>query len=207
MIRSGSIPGLAFGHESDGDGRSDVAARNRISDALGISRAWVTVRQVHGGDVTTVTTPGDHGEADGLVTATRDLPITVATADCLPIALAGARSIGVVHAGWRGLAAGVIESGVAAIAALGDEVDRAVIGPHIRSCCYEVGDEVIEAVGGFAAATRAGTQSVDLADAALSRLGGVTTEVVDICTMDDGAFASYRETATPHRQVTVAWLT
>jgi YfiH family protein len=207
MIRSGTIPGLAFGHELDGDARSDTEARLRMSTELGIPAAWATVRQVHGTDVVRADGPGDHGEADGIVTATPGLPITVATADCLPIALAGERSIALVHAGWRGLAAGVIDAGRAAITDMGDDVRFAVIGPHIRSCCYEVGDDVVDQLGGFAAETRAGTRSADLTSAALARLDGIRTEVIDICTMDDPEYASYRETGTAARQVTVAWLT
>ncbi len=207
MIRSGSVPGLAFGHERDGDGRSDRTARASIAGALGIADAWATVRQVHGTTIAVARAPGDHGEADGIVTDIDGLPITVATADCMPIALAGTSTIGLVHAGWRGLAAGVIEAGVATMRSLGDDPRQAVIGPHIGSCCYEVGDEVIEAVGGFRSATRQGTTSVDLAASARERLSGIPTETIDVCTMDDPAYASFRETATSHRQVTVVWLT
>ena len=65
----------------------------------------------------------------------------VLVADCLPVALAGPGAAGVVHAGWRGLAGGVLEAGVARRRRLAGRV-AAAIGPGIGPCCYEVGDDV-----------------------------------------------------------------
>jgi YfiH family protein len=207
MIRSEAIPEVAFGLEAEGDARSDMIARARISQALGIPTDWATVSQVHGSRVITAAHPGNHGDADGLITDRPDLPIVVATADCLPIAIVGRRTTAMVHAGWRGVAKGVVTEALMAMRAMGDVPFAAVIGPHIGSCCYEVGDEVIAAVGGYGATTRWGTTSIDLASAVEDQLDDLVVERIDVCTMDDGRFASFRRDGTTARQVAVAWRT
>jgi YfiH family protein len=109
-----------------------------IKDAvLGRPAAWV--RQVAGDTVVRVCEPGFAGEGDALVTAAPDLCLSVAVADCVPIALVGEREVGMVHSGWRGTLAGV--SGKAAHG-LGGASVRAYIGPSIRRCCYEVSPEL-----------------------------------------------------------------
>jgi YfiH family protein len=87
---------------------------------------------------------GQRGEhADGLWTDERGLPILAMSADCLPIALARAEAtepaIAVLHAGWKGLLAGIVAAGAKAI---GSGTLAAAIGPGIGPCCYEVGEEV-----------------------------------------------------------------
>jgi YfiH family protein len=99
--------------------------------------AWV--RQVAGDRVVSVSGPGLAGDADALVSSEPDLCLSVAVADCVPVALVGEREVGMVHSGWRGTLAGV--SGKAA-RTLGGSALRAYIGPSIRRCCYEVSPEL-----------------------------------------------------------------
>ena len=101
------------------------------------SSAWV--RQVAGDGVARVSEPGFAGEADALVTSERDLCLSVAVADCVPVALVGAGEVGMVHSGWRGTLAGI--SGKAAQQMKGSGV-RAYVGPCIRECCYEISGEL-----------------------------------------------------------------
>ncbi len=76
------------------------------------SRAeWASVRQVHGRIICRVDEPGPAGEGDGLITNRSGVPLAIATADCVPIIIEGDTSVAVIHAGWRGVAAGVIEAG------------------------------------------------------------------------------------------------
>ncbi len=206
MIRPAGFRGAFFGDASDGNGRDDPAARRRISEALGIPTDWAFTEQIHEGTVVVVDEPGFAGRADGLITARSDLPMTIATADCLPIIVEGARSVAVLHAGWRSIAAGIIEAGLSAMAALGDAPLRAAIGPSIGPCCYEVGDEVRSAVGGYGAVTTAGGASVDLWSAAADRLGSLDVWRSDLCTYTDTAYWSYRRDGTKRRQVAVAWV-
>ncbi len=103
------------------------------------SRPAAWVRQVAGDNVLRVLGPGLAGDADALVTAEADLCLSVAVADCVPVALVGELEVGMVHSGWRGTLAGV--SGKAA-RMLGGAHVQAYIGPSIRRCCYEVSPEL-----------------------------------------------------------------
>ena len=195
MIRV--APGVVFTTASDGDMRHDLAARSR----LGASADWATVRQVHGSTVVAVETGGDHGDADGLTTTQEGLPLAVFTADCLGIVLHGPTGVAVVHAGWRGLDSGAVESGVEALGA----VTSAAIGPHIRPCCFEVGPEVADRFPSHLARTTWGTTSVDLTSVAAARLP-VEPEVVDICTRCGADTFSHRRDATTARMAAVGWM-
>lgn len=206
MIRPAGFRGAFFGDATNGNGRDDREQRDRLSTEVGIPSAWASVRQVHGDVVIAVDGPGVAADADGLVTEARRLPLVVATADCLPIILEGDRSVAVVHAGWRGVAVGVIGSGIEAMRALGDKPRRAAIGPSIGPCCFEVGPEVIAAIGGFASTTAEGTRSADLWSAAEAQLTGLDVWRSDICTFTDPAYHSFRRDGTRKRQVAVAWL-
>jgi polyphenol oxidase len=98
--------------------------------------------QVHSNRVVRAA-PGRNGEqADGLWTDEPGVPLLAMSADCLPIVLVrtdGAPAVAVIHAGWKGLLAGVVAEGVKALR--GDALSAA-IGPAIGPCCYEVGEEV-----------------------------------------------------------------
>jgi YfiH family protein len=206
------------------DAEHGLQARDRLREQLGL-RHLLRGYQVHGTTVQRVrddlardTGTGTDAEladseaqldteADGQATALRGVGAVVLTADCLPIALGCAGAVAAVHAGWRGLAAGVLEEGVRAIRELGGEDDLvAIVGPGAGPCCYEVGEEVHEALG---AVHRHGL-NIDLKAIARDKLlaAGVS-EVNDVaaCTICDERFFSYRrEGARAGRQGAVAWL-
>jgi len=206
MIRPAGFRGVAFGTAEDGDPRTDPEARARWTRALGVDDEWAVVHQVHGSCVVRVAAGGAHGEADGLVTATPGVALAVATADCLPVVLEGAGSVALVHAGWRGLAAGVLAAAVEEMRQLGDEPLRAAIGPGIGPCRYEVGPELGERFPEAVSRTSVGTRSVDLVAAARRRLAGIPLWVSDRCTYEDRRLHSHRRDGTRRRQVAVAWL-
>ncbi|MDX1631906.1 MAG: polyphenol oxidase family protein [Thermoanaerobaculia bacterium] len=103
------------------------------------SIAWLD--QVHGATVLPAA-PGRVGEADALVVSARGLVLVIATADCVPVILVGPGGMGAIHAGWRGLVAGVVGETARHL----ERVTGAWVGPSIGPCCYEVGDEVARAV-------------------------------------------------------------
>jgi len=106
-------------------------------DGRRIAMGW----QVHGTDVRRWDEPPDGSplqQVDAHVTSRDDLALLVIVADCLPIALSGDEGVAMVHAGWRGLAGGIVAG---AVTELGS-VAAAAVGPGIGRCCYEVGDEV-----------------------------------------------------------------
>lgn len=132
-----------------GDDPSTVA-RNRaeVSEALGIATDWVEVEQVHGCETVVVAdrrAGGIVGEADAIVCTVPEVPVAVFTADCVPLVLIaeGARGFAVVHAGWRGLLAGVVDRAVRSLSSVGN-VAAAIAGPSIGRCCYTVGRDLLE---------------------------------------------------------------
>ncbi len=215
--------------------------RDALCERLGLQ--WLCAsRQVHGTDVQLVRALAARAgepvaiDADGHATALRGVGVTILAADCLPVALAAGGetpAVAMVHAGWRGLAAGVLESGVRALRELGAHGDvEAAIGPGAGACCYEVGPEVHAA---FAArdgaapsahaphdgvapsapaqrgtATPAASRTIDLRAIARERLlsAGVARVLdVEACTICDERFFSHRrEGARAGRQAGVAWL-
>ncbi len=146
-------------------------------------------------------------DADAHATALPELGVMALAADCLPVALGCVGAVAIVHAGWRGLAAGVLEQGVRAVRELGGAGQiGAVIGPSAGACCYEVGPEVHRALG---EEHRRGPNA-DLPAVARARLAaaGVTdVRVLGACTICDERFFSHRrEGARAGRQAGVAWL-
>ncbi|HEV2922592.1 MAG TPA: polyphenol oxidase family protein [Solirubrobacteraceae bacterium] len=193
-----------------GEGAEDAQhARERLRAQIGVDRL-ARGYQVHGTVVEHLKRPREPGaqgrHADGQATALSGVGAMVLTADCLPVALASTGAVAMVHAGWRGLAAGVLESGVQALQELGGEGEIvAVIGPGAGACCYEVGPE-IHAI--FGDGDRDGTR-IDLRAIARGRLlaAGVA-DVLDVeaCTICDVRFFSHRrEGARAGRQAGVAW--
>jgi YfiH family protein len=150
-----------------------AAARGHVGAITGTDpQHWHLMRQVHGADVAVIdesTPPGaEIRDVDGLVTLLPERPLVVLSADCVPILAAGRQAVGVAHAGWRGIAAGVLDALIAALGELGEAPEdlRIALGPAIGPCCYEVGPEVVESLMGagvdVASQTRTGRPSVDL---------------------------------------------
>lgn len=198
-----ALPGarVLFTDREQGDVR-EAGGLTAVETLAG--RALARGAQVHGAAVRRVGDALDPVEADGQATARPDVAVMVQVADCLPVAVAGPGAVAMLHAGWRGLAAGVLEEGVAALRELGaGEPLAAVIGPGARGCCYEVGDEVRTALGTTG-------DRVDLATVAARRLAAVGVErIEDIgrCTICDPRFFSHRrEGEAAGRQAGVAWL-
>ena len=145
---SGIFAGLNCGSGSSDQSEMVAINRARVADALGVT-ALVGVHQTHSADVVTVTgAPLAPTRADGLVTATPGIALSILTADCQPVLFADAQAgvIGAAHAGWRGSRDGVLEATLNAMEALGARrhTIAAVIGPTISQAAYEVGPEFYE---------------------------------------------------------------
>jgi YfiH family protein len=162
--------------------------------------AW----QVHGADVREVDArpaPGRFLEpgvepfpkSDGLATSLTGRPLVLLAADCLPVAIARAdgRRLALLHAGWRGLVAGIVERGVEAV---GGDVTAAV-GPGAGPCCYEVGDDVGDVLRGRFGDDVVRDGRADLwlaARRALEGAGVAGVEVARECTICGERFFSHR---------------
>ena len=205
-------------------GRDDAAARaeNRRRFERFLPASPVPLSQVHGAAVavlerTTTTTP----TADAAVTRERGVVCSVLTADCMPVLVTdwSGSAVGIAHAGWRGLAVGVLEATVDALARLGaDRGDLlAWLGPAIGPAAFEVGADVYSAfcdddpgAAAFFAAGRPGKWHADLyglARARLERTGVANIHGGGECTYTDSArFFSYRRERDSGRMATAVWL-
>jgi polyphenol oxidase len=146
-VSEGPYASLNLGRKSGDDVERVDENRRIVCEAIGADLEQLALNyQVHSSRVLRAA-PAMRGEhADGLWTDEPGLPILAMSADCLPIVLARARAgadkpaVAVLHAGWKGLLAGIVAVGAQA---LGDGATlRAAIGPGIGPCCYEVGEEV-----------------------------------------------------------------
>lgn len=198
-----------IGFSAPRDRAAAEVERLRWSVAAGIDASSVyTVHQVHGNRIIAVDRPRGEsapslGQADAIMTATPGVAVMTLHADCLPIILADLEKPAVctIHAGWRGTVADVAGSAVSAMqSSYGSDPSKliAYFGPGMKACCYEVGDEVVEAwrgVAGEAAAPalRMGPRrwhfDLALANRWLLLRAGVSLEHIDdpgLCTMCHG---------------------
>jgi polyphenol oxidase len=201
-----------------GDAPSDVAEnRRRLRDALALPQEPAWLEQVHGTAVA-VLPEAKAGPADAAVTFERGTVCAVLVADCLPVFLASRAGdrVGIAHAGWRGLAAGVVEATVAALDCAPGEI-VAWLGPSIGPAAFEVGGEVRDAflardpgADGAFRPGRAGRLLADLPALARRRLAAAGVASVhggDACTHADPArFFSYRRDGQTGRMAALAWL-
>ena len=201
-VSEGPYDSLNLGRMTGDDVERVDENRRRLCAEVGATPDRLALnRQIHS-SVVHRAEPGARGEpGDGLWTDEPDLPVLAMSADCLPIALArvdGDRpGVAVLHAGWRGLLAGIVAEGVSS---LGGRA-HAAIGPAIGPCCYAVGAEVAEP---FAAAFGADVlhgRNLDLwtaAERALRAAGVEEVERVDLCTScNPELFFSHRRTGKP----------
>ena len=184
-----------------------TVARNRavLDDWVGVPVVYAT--QVHGTGVVVLTAPSqDVGEADALISTSPEVAVGVLVADCVPVLLADASAgvVAAVHAGRRGLVAGVLQAAVSAMVRAGADVRtiRAATGPAISSLSYEVPadlrDEVAAAIPATFATTSWETPALDLAAGAvavLHELGIRAVEVSERDTYTDGDLFSFRRSS------------
>lgn len=200
-VSDGPYASLNLGRWTEDDPRAVAENRRRAADGAPIAFA----RQVHGTDVVSLDgAPERIADADGVVTRVHGVAAMVLTADCVPVALAASNAVAMVHAGWKGLSGGVLEAGVAALAA--DGPVHAAIGPAAGACCYEVGPEVAERFPDWALDGRL----LDLKGVAAARLRAAgVADVLDVgrCTMcEPDVFFSHRASGgLTGRQGGLAW--
>lgn len=225
--RLGGVSGPPFdslnlGLLTDDDPAAVIENRRRLATVLSFeSEQIVYGLQIHGANLATHTRPQrcdffpDRGkksqrdaeppEVDGHVTAEPDLAALVFVADCLPVALSGPGGVAMLHCGWRGLAAGILAKGAAAVGAA-----AAAIGPGIGPCCFEVGEEVLAAFDDLGDGVAAG-RMLDLPEAAvrlLGRAGVAEVEAAGLCTScnPDLFFSHRRDAGRSGRQAGLAWI-
>lgn len=215
-VSEGEYASLNLGMHCGDDPRRVERNRAIVRERLPSDPAFLA--QVHGAIVVDPATAGARPEADAAVTAAPRTVCVVLTADCLPVFLCDAQGVkvGVAHAGWRGMAAGVIENAVAALGVPASEV-LAWMGPAIGPDAFEVGPEVREAflAGDSGAepafrAHRPGKYMADLYGLARRRLARAGVEHVHgggFCTFHErDRFFSYRRAPASGRMGAFIWL-
>jgi YfiH family protein len=202
-VSEGAFASLNLGALTADDPENVRENRRRLCEEVGIDPETATMAwQHHSADVVRadgrgIVTPGTEFErCDGLWTDEQGRGLMLLSADCLPVAIAranGEPAVAALHVGWRGLLAGIIQSGVDA---LGGGKVAAAVGPGIGACCYEVGDEVAEPFRErFGDDVMLGRR-LDLAEAAeraLRAAGCEDVERVNLCTScEERLFFSHR---------------
>jgi len=200
-----SIPGVVHGF-----GRRDSGDTERIAGAFGLKRV-ARLKQVHGCRIVFADDEEIFDsaalEGDGLVNASRGFGVAAAAADCVPVLFAdeGGTVTAAVHAGWRGTLAGISAEALRLIEeryGVPPGRMRAVIGPSIKLCCYEVGEDVASLFlgkfgpdGGYLYEKGGGKYMLDLPrmnGIILERAGAGAVETLAPCTKCDDGFYSYR---------------
>lgn len=205
---SGIFQGLNCGFGSSDQHEAVAINRDRVAQTLDTSSSHLLgVHQVHSAEVITVTEPPyDRPKADGIVTATPGLALSILTADCMPVLMADARAgvIGAAHAGWKGAVGGILQNTIAGMEALGADRSRihATIGPCISQRAYEVGPEFFDTFmsedpdnAAYFAQGEGDRMLFDLPGYGLRQLreAGVTADWTRHCTYSDpDRFFSYR---------------
>ena len=186
-------------------------ALSRVTDIAPARLCWP--RQIHSAIVHEARGDGVCGDGDAVITRSDSVTLSVVTADCVPIVVEGNGHLGVIHAGWRGLAQEIIAATVARIP--GDRgTIQAWIGPAIGACCYEVDWDVAEKVAAVSRPEviqrRSGRPHLALASAARAQLestGVASVSSSGVCTMCSPLWLwSYRrDRPADGRNLTFAW--
>ena len=206
------------------DAEAVIENRRQLEAAVGLPASPHWLKQVHGVEVVRFLTPppasAGEGEvqADAAVTTTPGTVLAILTADCLPVVFAArdGSEVAAAHAGWRGLADGMLEATVAAMKTPADDI-VAWLGPAAGPDAYEIGEEVFNAfvsrdarASAAFAPTRPGHWNVDLYALARRRLAAVGVTDVHgggLCTISDPArFFSHRRDRRSGRMATLAWI-
>jgi polyphenol oxidase len=193
-------------------GPGSVGAQRRLADA-----PWTWLRQVHGSRVVVVGRPGAcrDEEADAAVTPCAGAALVIRTADCAPVGLGSPEGVvAAVHAGWRGLMAGVVENAVATMRSLGATEVTAALGPCIAPHAYRFSRPDLEQVAArygrrVVSKDQAGDPALDMTQAVRAAVEGAGASLVadsGICTHCSLDHWSWRAAKDEGRQATVVWV-
>jgi len=195
MIRSSIIKNAYFTSSQDGDIK-------KVLKNIKSSVNFAGMKQTHSSDVKIINSKGTYN-SDGIATYTRDLPLVVRVADCIPILMQSNNLISAVHAGWRGINSSIFEK---SLKNHNFKSLKISIGPHAKECCYEVKEDLkqlfpsstIELNGRFYLNLRKRIEEFCVKE-------NIELEVSNQCTICDDSYYSYRKTSTIQRQFGIIW--
>lgn len=195
-------------------GRGAADSLDGARQQAGVPGPCASARQIHSARVLEAR-EGSCGEGDALVTDRRGLALAITVADCVPVTVWGGGRLASIHAGWRGIADGVVSAALHALEVPAGDLE-AWIGPAIGACCYEVGEDVAERVA--AASSRetivrheGGRLTLDLRAAVETQLrnaGVAKAETLALCTgcESEALWSFRRHGAAAGRNHAFAWL-
>ncbi|MBB3210957.1 hypothetical protein FHW67_000192 [Herbaspirillum sp. Sphag1AN] len=210
--------GFNLGAHVQDDPRNVAGNRQLLRSILPTEPVWLN--QVHGTNVVDASTVAGVVDADASISTQAGVVCVMMTADCLPVLFCDVDGcvVGAAHAGWRGLAAGILENTVAAMRARGAGEMMAWLGPAIGPRQFEVGQEVLHAFLALDEASRTafdpiiGSDNKFLADIyqlarqKLARIGVHRVSGGGLCTVSDPRFYSYRRDRQTGRMASLIWL-
>ncbi|WP_333784603.1 peptidoglycan editing factor PgeF [Thermocrinis sp.] len=164
-----------------------------------------TLKQIHSDRVVYLEKEW-HSEGDAIITTRKNFPIGVRTADCVPMAFLGKEAVGVVHAGWRGIKANIVEKFLEKFLKI-EEAPLVFVGPSAKACCYEVGKEFEESF--IFLHHKNGKLFLDTQLEVLHRLKNFGVKRIityNQCTICTEKFPSYRRDKTSQRMLLFALL-
>ena len=186
--------------------------RRRLQNVLPSEPLWLN--QTHSVNVIDAKNyDSENHDADAIISSQKNKVLAILTADCLPILVSGKSQIAAIHAGWRGLAHGIVEHAFSRLKESPADC-RVFLGVCIQSCCFEVGGDVLSAFAGFESAFSTVNHKFflslqEVATLKLCKIGVLKEHIVkeSACTACDGRFFSYRKTKTIARQATFIYKT
>ena len=177
---------------------NDAADSKKINDI-----EFASMEQSHSDIFLEVDKAGKY-KADGLITKTNNLKLMVKTADCMPVLISDNEKVGVVHIGWKGLEKKIFYK---IISKFNSEKLKVAIGPHAKSCCYEVKEDLESKFSKYC--IKKGEKiylnlSKEIQE--YCEENNIDLEVSDMCTIDNKKYNSYRRDKTKNRQKSYVWI-
>jgi YfiH family protein len=182
---------------------SGLKNRDELSKSLAVPTT-IFMKQVHGNTVVIVDEASNNlFEADALVTNKNSIALAVQAADCLPLLLQSDGVVAAVHVGRKGLLNGVALAAVAAMQDLGAEQITGVVGPHICGSCYEVDQVMFDEITQMHPDSAASNRRLNLFAGLVAQIPQVALTNMNICTLENPNYFSFRRGAESGRQVGV----
>ena len=200
MIESSLIKNSYFSSKEDGTNLNNIVKDVSLTERKSLYVAQM--KQTHSNQIKQVDVEGTYF-SDAIITSKKNISLVVKTADCMPVLIETDKCIGALHIGWRGLQNNIFELSIQKL--IGKNI-RVSIGPHAKSCCYEVQKDVAK-IFPDVTDTKKGKLYLNLSNqlSQYCQLNKIDLEVSDICTICNNEFWSYRENKTPERQYSLIW--
>jgi YfiH family protein len=201
MIKSSLLENSYFSNKNDGVDLSNIirSVYSEKAALLNVAR----MNQTHSNEVLEVSTEGKYN-SDGILTSEKKLILAVKTADCMPVLVTDHKSLAAIHIGWRGLFSNILQEALNKLSGVNTKVS---IGPHAKSCCYEVKKDVANIFPDYIE-TKNNKLYLNLSKSIKDYCEEkkIEIEISEICTVCSDEYFSYRESKSKERQISFIWI-